>query len=66
MGFFGNMEKACATIRENGIARCYLLPDELMEWVQTMVGLSYMGGNLFPSVVEFGCIKGKYYAKLID
>lgn len=66
VGFFGNMEKACATVHDNGIAKCYLLPDELMEWVQTMVGLSYMGGNLFPSVVEFGCIKGKYYAKLID
>lgn len=63
-GFFGAMEKACVTILEGVTPKCYLLPDELMDWTFDLLSLANLGQNLLPAVVEFGKIEGRYYAEI--
>ena len=65
VGFFGRMEKACITIVENNSPVCYLLPDELMEWAISCVGIANSGVNLFPSYVLFGIKNNRYYAEIL-
>lgn len=64
VGFFGKMEKACITILDNNTPTCYLLPNELMEWAFSVVAIANYGQNLFPSIVEFGIMKGRFYAEI--
>jgi hypothetical protein len=64
VGFFGKMERACITILDNNIPTCYLLPDELMEWAFSVVALANYGEKLFPSIVEFGIMQGRFYAEI--
>lgn len=65
VGFFGHMEKACITILDNNNPMCYLLPDELLEWAVSCASLANAGENLFPSIVEFGIIQGRFYAEIL-
>ncbi len=64
VGFFGKMEKACITILDNNTPTCYLLPDELMEWAFSVVAIANCGENLFPSIVKFGIMQGRFYADI--
>jgi len=64
VGFFGNNEKACATIQTEKGPVLYLLPDQLMSWSFDMVAYANMGIKLFPSDVIFTLVKGKYYVDL--
>lgn len=63
--FFGKNEQPCITIFENEQAQCLLLPKELASWAFDMVALSNLGGNFFPSEVEFGFVNGRYYAEIL-
>ena len=44
---------------------CYRLPEELREWVYTVIGMANMGENLFPSKVVFSKRKNRYYADIL-
>ena len=54
-----------ATIEELEGNHCYRLPNDLREWVMTVVGLANMGINLFPAEVVFTEHNGKFYADII-
>lgn len=41
------------TVEEDGNPICYRLPLQFSEWAFTMVAISNMGQNLFPSEVVF-------------
>lgn len=53
------------TILQDGKAKSFRLPDELSEWVCSMVGMATMGINLLPSQVIFTKSDGKYYADIL-
>ena len=65
VGFFGKNEQPCVTIYKDEQAQCLLLPKELSDWAFDMVAFSNIGGNFFPSDVEFGYINGRYYAEIL-
>lgn len=54
-----------ATISEREGVFCYRLPSDLRGWAMTVVGLSNMGENLFPSEVIFSKQKNRYYADIL-
>ncbi len=53
------------TIEELEKAYCYRLPDDLGEWVMTVVGMANMGTNMFPSEVVFTEQEGRFYADIL-
>lgn len=53
------------TVEEDGNPVCYRLPLQLSEWAFTMVAISNMGQNLFPSEVVFSKKENNYYADII-
>lgn len=53
------------TVEEDGNPVCYRLPLQLSEWAFTMVAISNMGQNLFPSEVVFSKKENNYYANII-
>lgn len=53
------------TVEEDGNPVCYRLPLQLSEWAFTMVAISNMGQNPFPSEVVFSKKENNYYADII-
>lgn len=51
------------TILKDGESECFRLPNELSEWVCSVVGMAAMGMNLFPTKVTFSNINGRYYVQ---
>lgn len=54
-----------ATIAELEGNYCYRLPNDLIEWAMSVVGLANMGINLFPAEVVFTEHNGKFYADVL-
>jgi hypothetical protein len=52
------------TIKEHNEVYCYKLPSEYSEWVLDLISLSGAGIKVFPTMVEFGLKKEKYYAEI--
>lgn len=50
--------KALVTIKEGTDATCYVLPDNLLPWAESLVVIASMGMNLFPEKVTFTEISG--------
>ncbi len=50
------------TVAEAGRPICYRLPDELLDWAETVIGFASRGENLFPSNIVFTKKHGKVYA----
>lgn len=53
------------TIKEDGRYKCYRIPEELSEWVMTLVGFVTMGETILPSEVMFTKKNGKWYADIL-
>ena len=53
------------TVAETNNVKCYRLPEELSEWVMTLVGFANMGENLFPSKVMFSKTEDGLYADIL-
>lgn len=65
IGFFGKMKQPNITVEENNQVKCYLLPLELLNWSMDCVAIANVGGNVFPSRVQFGVINNQYYAEIM-
>jgi hypothetical protein len=53
------------TLQEGREIMCYRIPDELLEWAVTVVGLAKTGMNLFPTKVAFTKNKDGYFADIL-
>ena len=53
------------TVDEGKQIICYLLPYELLEWAETVIGFAAQGEKLFPSEVIFTKRHGKTYADFV-
>ena len=53
------------TILKDGESECFRLPNELSEWVCSVVGMAARGMNLFPTKVTFSNINGRYYVDIL-
>ena len=53
------------TIEEDGKYNCYRIPEQLAEWVQTLVGFASMGEKVLPSKVMFTKKDGSWYADIL-
>ena len=53
------------TILKDGESECFQLPNELSEWVCSVVEMAAMGMNLFPTKVTFSNINGRYYVDIL-
>ena len=56
--------KALVTLEEDNKVVCYALPNRLLSWAETLVGLAYSGVNLFPEKVTFTPINGELAADI--
>ncbi len=53
------------TILKDGESECFRLPNELSEWVCSVIGMAAMGMNLFPAKVIFSNVNERYYADIL-
>ena len=53
------------TILKDGESECFQLPNELSEWVCSVVEMAAMGMNLFPTNVTFSNINVRYYVDIL-
>lgn len=53
------------TIREHGAYSCYRISEQLIGWVQMLVGMASAGQSLLPSTVIFTIKDGKWYADIL-
>lgn len=54
------------TVKLNGNSQCFRLPNDLFEWVYSLIGLASIGENILPSEVIFTLDKDKkIYVDLI-
>ena len=60
-----NVGNPLVTIEDGEEIVCYRIPDEYREWAMTIVGIASIGENLFPEIVRFYLIDGKYYADIL-
>lgn len=51
---FNRENKPLITIKMDNDIVCYLLPDELINWVKECVSIAMLFGSAFPCEVEFG------------
>ena len=56
--------KALATLEEDNKVVCYVLPNRLYSWAESLVGLANSGVNLFPEKVTFTPINGELAAHI--
>lgn len=66
---FGILEpsrKPTITISDNGVPKCYLLPNEFFSIVMEFIGYSMMGNNMFPSFVTITNENNEFHIKLSD
>lgn len=65
VGFFEKSEKAYIIILEKNKPTCYLLRDNLKEWVPQLTIFKCQELEIFPSYVCFTLINGMYCADLL-
>lgn len=53
------------TIKEDGEYRCYRIPEQLKDWVETLMAFKNMGQDMFPSKVRFTKQSNKWFADLL-
>lgn len=53
------------TILKDEVSECFRLPNELSEWVFSVIGMVAMGMNLFPAKVVFSKINERYCADIL-
>lgn len=53
------------TILKDEVSECFQLPNELSEWVFSVIGMAAMGMNPFPAKVVFSKINERYCADIL-
>lgn len=65
-GFIGMQREPIITVSEStGKISAYRLPRELIDWVESSIGMKLQGIDMFPSKVEFGKLNNKIYAEYL-
>ena len=57
---------AMVTVKENGQAKAYILPDgNLQVWVKNSIAMAWQGMDAYPADVEFGKLPTGHYAEIL-